>query len=72
MTQMLPDAPWIREAERFGMPPYDDDPDPICPCCGREANYIYLKDGEPIGCDLCLDVMDADDWAYEQKERAEE
>lgn len=71
MTQ-IPDAPWIREAERYGMPPYDDDPDPICPCCGHAANYIYLKDGEAIGCDLCLDVMDADDWAYEQKERAEE
>ena len=26
MSQIA-DAPWIREAEMYGMPPYDDDPD---------------------------------------------
>ena len=25
--EQIPDAPWIREAERYGMPPYGDDPD---------------------------------------------
>ena len=25
--EQIPDAPYIREAERWGMPPYDDDPD---------------------------------------------
>ena len=27
MTEQIPDAPWIREAERDGMPPFGDDPD---------------------------------------------
>lgn len=32
MYNDLPDAPWIREAELLGMPPYDDDPwDRDCP-----------------------------------------
>ena len=25
--EQIPDAPYIREAERWGMPPYGDDPD---------------------------------------------
>lgn len=25
--EQIPDAPWIREAERDGMPPFGDDPD---------------------------------------------
>ena len=39
--QDLPDAPWIREAEMFGPPPYDDGPDPVCPICGEECETIY-------------------------------
>jgi hypothetical protein len=27
MIEQVPDAPYIREAERWGMPPYEDDPD---------------------------------------------
>jgi hypothetical protein len=27
VTEQIPDAPWIREAERDGMPPFGDDPD---------------------------------------------
>lgn len=31
--------------------------DPRCPICGSdEHTVIYKQDGEPIGCDACLDV----------------
>lgn len=68
--QDLPDAPWIRDVEMYGMPPYDDDPDPICPVCGKECETIYLDDGciNVVGCDNCIRTMDAYDWFEEQKE----
>lgn len=54
----LPDAPWIRDAERFG----DQEPTVItCPMCGEEAEYIYLdQSGDIIGCEYCVRQMDAD------------
>ena len=54
-----PDAPWIREAEMYGMP----SPDPVhCPHCGKECETIYTEDGDVIGCDKCIKSHDAWDW----------
>lgn len=54
----LPDAPWIREAETNGLLPFE--PEPFCPCCGREAETYYLdKYGGIIGCDRCVMAVDA-------------
>ena len=66
----IPDAPWIREAERDGMPPYDEAPDPICPVCGEECETIYTSDidGSPVGCDECLTLWEASEWCEEHKE----
>lgn len=69
---MIQDAPWIREAEMNGMPPYDDDPDPICPVCGKECETIYTHDGEPVGCDECLTLWEAEEWCYEHRKQYEE
>ena len=67
--QDLPDAPWIREAEMYGYPPYDEGPEPVCPICGKECETIYLdKDGEEVGCDVCIRTKDAWEWADEHKE----
>ena len=67
--QDLPDAPWIREAEMNGMPPYDDGTEPVCPICGRECETIYtdLSDTE-IGCDKCIRTVDAYEWAQQHEE----
>jgi len=69
MTQ-IPDAPWIREAEAWGMPPYDDDPDTSCPVCGRErCETIYTnKDGDAVGCDKCLTPWESAEWHDEHRE----
>lgn len=67
--QDLPDAPWIREAEMYGMPPYDDGPDPVCPICGKECETIYMdKDGTEVGCDRCIQTQDALEYQEEKKE----
>ena len=39
--QDIPDDPAIRKAEMWGPPPYDDEPDPVCPICGKECETIY-------------------------------
>ena len=44
----IPDAPWIREAERDGYPG-GDEPEPECPICGRICDDLYLVDGEIKG-----------------------
>ena len=63
----IPDAPWIRDAERYGYP----EPDPVkCPCCGEECETIYMDQcGTVFACDVCLDHKDAYEWAEEEKER---
>lgn len=65
----LPDAPWIREAEMCGMPPYDEGPDPVCPICGKECETIYAdKDGDVFGCDECVKIWEAYEWCDAHKE----
>ena len=58
--QDIPDAPWIREAERFGMPESEA---LICPCCGKEAENFFLDSNDDIiGCDECIRMVDAFEW----------
>jgi len=62
---MIPDAPWIREAELWGMPPYDE-VEVYCPICGRECETIYKdSEGTEFGCNNCVKEIDARDWAEE-------
>lgn len=66
----IPDAPWIRETERDGMPPYDE-PDRTCPVCGKECETIYTdRLGEPVGCDECLTMWESGEW-HDEQERLE-
>ena len=69
--QDLPDDPRIRDAEMNGMPPYDD-PDSLCPICGKECETIYTdKFGDVVGCDECITLWEADEWYDEHKEEFE-
>lgn len=55
--EQIPDAPWIREAERDGWPSAD----PIyCPVCGDEADTFFMQDGIVVGCNHCVHEVDAD------------
>ena len=46
---MIPDAPYIREAENWGMPPYEDDPD-----FTDQINSLKRCDRE---CDAVIDIL---------------
>lgn len=64
--EQIPDAPWVREAERDGMPPFNV---VTCPCCGEECTEIYADQyGNVFACEHCLIVQDADEWDAEQRE----
>ena len=64
--EQIPDAPWIRKAERDGYP----EPEPVyCPCCGEECETFYANQyGDIFACDQCLMTQEAWEWAQEQKE----
>ena len=68
----VPDAPWIREAEQWGMPPYDDPPE--CPVCGKRCETIYMsRDSDEVyGCDMCMIGVDSYDWDEERKQKEKE
>lgn len=60
----IPDAPWIRDAERYGVPEVDE---LICPVCGKEAESFFIdSNNDIIGCDECIRMVDAYEW-YESK-----
>ena len=61
--QQIPDAPWIREAELYGVP---ESPAPVCPVCGEECETYYIQDRAVIGCDRCVRCKDADEWNSEE------
>lgn len=64
----IPDAPWIRDAELNGYPPYEPE-DVRCPICGKECDTIYTdKYGEAFGCEYCVTEKDSWEWADENKE----
>ena len=66
---MIADAPWIREAENWGMPPFEEMPDPVCPFCGKNCGEFYLnRAGEVVGCEECIQLANAYDWMIEHKE----
>ena len=37
----------------------------FCPECGEECSFIYVKDGDVIGCDNCVEEMSSDTWRDE-------
>ena len=73
--EQIPDAPWIREAENRGMPPYDDEPAPKCPICCRECETLFRAydgkhktKGDVLGCEHCVTTENAWDYQAEYKE----
>ena len=56
--------PIQRDLERYGTPDGRADPEPTCPVCGRETEVIYVRDGDPVGCDRCVKKVDI--WDFEE------
>ena len=54
--KQLADAPWIRKAERWGMP---EGSNVYCPCCHEEnPKWFYTDCGDVVGCSECIDWKD--------------
>lgn len=64
----IKDAPYIRDAELFGM----DDVVELewrCPVCGADhPDDLYIQDGEVIGCSECVRCKDGEEWAVDNME----
>ena len=61
----LPDAPWIREAEAYGLP---ETKTIRCPVCGAENPKYFIVScwGEAAGCSQCSDIVNAYEWTAQQ------
>ena len=62
----MTDHPDIVNCERYG---YPDGPRkwPICPVCGEECDTYYKNGhGEILGCEACIDIVDA--WEAEKED----
>lgn len=42
--------------------PPEPEAEPRCPLCGEECETLYLMSGSVVGCDKCVDTLDA--WEY--------
>ena len=65
----LQDAPWIKQAEVYGMPDAEDIP-VICPMCGNsdtESFWFDIND-DICGCDKCMKRKDAYEWTLKHRE----
>ncbi len=65
----IPDHPDIARALRTGYPYETDDIQPTCPICGHEAEYFYKdKFDNIVGCELCIEEVEAFAWVYYHRE----
>ena len=57
---IVPDAPWVRNAMMFGIV---DPPEVRCPVCGEEAENLYVDkhSGDILGCERCIELVNAYD-----------
>lgn len=65
----VPDAPWIREAETYGLPDVGEI-EFSCPVCGSEQpeDFVFDRRGDIIGCSCCTHRKDAYEWTLEHRE----
>ena len=57
----IPDAPWIAETERYGIP---ERLKVKCPVCGAECEKLYMDQSKYVhGCDNCMRVVYVEDFS---------
>lgn len=56
----------------WGVHDYPEPPEvkvPVCPVCGEECDTLYRDNsGSVVGCDNCVDALDAWDLIYQEQE----
>lgn len=68
MFAEVPDAPWIREAETFGIPDAEEI-EYSCPVCGEEQpeDFVFDRNGDIVGCSCCCRFRDAYEYMAQKK-----
>lgn len=56
------DHPIVQNLERTGTPDGQDPIDTTCPICSDYAEKYYLLDGHIVGCNECIDEVDATEY----------
>lgn len=52
----------MRDIPEPDLAPREPEEMPKCPCCGWECNTLYrARGGEIVGCENCIDTLDAVD-----------
>lgn len=61
--EQISDAPYIRKAERDGVGYMG--PEVKCPICYEECETLYIQERQVIGCEHCVETVDAYDWIFD-------
>lgn len=65
----IPEHNEIKNVLLYGYPSWSEtEIEPICPWCGMIAQNFYLNKGKIIGCDKCLDEVNAEEYIYDRTE----
>ena len=51
--------PDITRMNRFGTLSTEEETTPVCPVCGKECESFYKLNYEIVGCDMCIEKVDA-------------
>lgn len=56
---MFLEHPDITRMNKFGTLSTEDEKPIFCPICGEECESFYKLDGDIVGCDMCVEKVDA-------------
>ena len=66
--QQIPDAPWIREAEMYGVPESDGSVCPVCGAWNPDRFSVTHDTDEVLGCSDCVDSVDPYEFLADHRE----
>lgn len=56
---MFLEHPDITRMNKYGTLSTEDEKPVFCPICGEECESFYKLDGQIVGCDMCIEKVDA-------------
>lgn len=56
---MFLEHPDIARMNKYGTLSTEDEKPIFCPICGEECESFYKLDGQIVGCDMCIEKVDA-------------
>lgn len=56
---MFLEHPDITRMNIFGTLSNEDEIEVFCPICGEQCDTLFKRDGEIVGCEMCVEKVDA-------------